>query len=101
MSAWHSKHFWSAAASFKGSGSMGFYAGASLWWTSVDLDGYGSASDSDPVLFGGIQTNSGSMAWTLGAQLFMGDDTEFGIVAGMSMNKGANAIRRIGSVFRK
>jgi len=89
------------AASFTGSGSMGFYAGASLWWTSFCIDGYGSDSDSDPVLFGGIQSKSGSMAWSLGAELFMGDDTEFGIVAGVSMNKAASAISHIGKLVRR
>lgn len=89
------------AASFAGSGSMGFYAGASLWWGSVDIDGYGSASNSDPVLFGGIQSKSGSMAWSLGAQLLMGDDTEFGIVAGVNMNQAASAINHIGKLIRK
>jgi hypothetical protein len=89
------------AASFAGSGSMGFYAGASLWWGSVDIDGYGSSSDSDPVLFGGIQSRSGSMAWSLGGQLIMGNDTEFGIVAGVNMNQAASAINHIGKLIRK
>ena len=89
-----------AAASFKGSGSMGFYAGASLWWRQVEFQDQ-TASDSDPVLFGGIMANAGSMAWTLGGQLFMGDDTEFGIVAGLSMNKGASAIRHVGKLLKK
>jgi hypothetical protein len=90
-----------AAASFAGTGSMGFYAGASLWWTQVDVDNAGSASDSDPVLFGGIQSTSGSMAWSLGGQLFMGDDTEFGVVFGLGMNSGASAIRHIGRALRR
>jgi len=88
-----------AAASFASSSPISFYAGASLWW--VDIDVAGAESDTDPVLFGGLQGGSGSMAWTLGAQLYMGADTEFGIVAGLGMNQGASAIRRIGSVFRK
>ena len=90
-----------AAASFAGSGSMGFYAGGSLVWTQVDVDDFGSASNTDPLLFGGIQSRSGSMAWSLGGQLFMGDDTEFGVVFGIGMNSGASAIRHIGSLFRK
>jgi hypothetical protein len=90
-----------AAASFRASGPMSFYAGASLWWAQLDVDGGGSDSESDPVLFGGLQGNSGSLAWTLGAQLYMGEETDFGIVAGFSMNPGSSAIRRIGSVFRK
>lgn len=89
------------AASFAGSGTMGFYAGASLWWTQVDIDNFDSVSDSDPVLFGGIQSRSGSMAWSLGGLLYMGDDTEFGVVAGISMNSGASAIRQIGKLFKK
>ena len=90
-----------AAASFAGSGSMGFYAGASLWWTQVDPDVGESFSDSDPVLFGGIQSRSGSLGWSLGGQLYMGSDTEFAIVAGVSMNQGASAIRHIGKLFKR
>lgn len=89
------------AASFAGSGTMGFYAGASLWWTQVEIDDFDNASDSDPVLFGGIQTRSGSMPWTLGGVLYMGDDTEFGIVAGLNFGGAASAIRHIGKVFGK
>lgn len=89
------------AASFAGSGTMGFYAGASLWWTQVDIDNFDSVSDTDPVLFGGIQSRSGSLGWSLGGVLYMGDDTEFGIVAGVSMNQGASAIRHIGKLFKK
>jgi long-subunit fatty acid transport protein len=91
------------AASFAGSGSMGFYAGASLVWTQVDFESdlIEDFSDSDPVLFGGLQNRSGSMGWSLGAQLLLGDDTEFGIVAGISMNQGASAIRHIGKLIKR
>lgn len=89
------------AASFAGSGTMGFYAGASLWWTQVEVDDVGNSSDSDPVLFGGIQSRSGSMAWSLGGQLYMGDDTEFGIVAGVGFGQAASAIRNFGKALRK
>ena len=89
------------AGSFAGSGSMGFYAGASLLWSQVDIEDGESFSDSDPVLFGGLQSRSGSMGWSLGGSLLMGDDSEFAIVAGISMNQGASAIRHIGKVFRK
>ena len=89
------------AASFASTGTMGFYAGASLWWTQVEIDDFDNDSNSDPVLFGGIQSRSGSMAWSLGGLLYMGDDTEFGIVAGISMNQGASAVRHIGNLFRK
>ena len=89
------------AASFAGSGTMGFYAGASLWWTQIEVDDVDNFSDSDPVLFGGIQSRSGSLGWSLGGQLLLGDDTEFGIVAGISMNQGASAIRHIGKMFKK
>jgi len=82
-----------AAASFKSSETMSFYAGASMWWQSIDVDGFESVSDTDPVLFGGLQLASGPMSWTLGGQLFMGDDTEFGIVVGANMNRAASAIR--------
>jgi hypothetical protein len=90
-----------AAASFGGSGSMGFYAGASLWWRQVDPDGGESVSDSDPVLFGGLQGYSGSFGWSLGGQLLMGDDTDFGIVAGVHMHQASSAIRHIGKLFKK
>ena len=89
------------AASFAGSGSMGFYAGASLLWSQVDIEDGESSSDSDPVLFGGLQSRSGSMGWSLGGSLLMGDDSEFAIVAGISMNQGASAIRHIGKLLRK
>ena len=89
------------AGMFLGSGSMSFYAGASLWWQQIDIDDFGSDSESDPVLFGGLMANSGALSWTLGAQLYMGDDSEFGLVAGLSLNQGASAIRHIGSIFRK
>lgn len=90
-----------AAASFGGSGTMGFYAGASLWWTQVEVDNVGNSSDSDPVIFGGLQGYSGSFGWSLGGQLLMGDDTDFGIVAGIHMHQAANAIRHLGKAFRK
>ena len=90
-----------AAASFAGSGSMGFYAGASLWWTNVDPDVGESVSDTDPVLFGGLQSRSGSLGWSLGGQLYMGDDTEFAVVAGISLNQGASAIRNLPKLFRR
>ena len=91
------------AASFAGSGSMGFYAGASLVWTQVDFENdlLEDGSDSDPVLFGGLQSSSGSMAWSLGAQILMGDDTEFGIVAGVGFGQAASAIRHIGKLVKK
>ena len=89
-----------AAASF-GSGSPAFYAGASLWWTQVSPDVGESSSDSDPVLFAGIQGYSGSLGWTLGGQLLMGNDTEFGVVAGIHMHQAASAIRHVGKLFRK
>lgn len=89
------------AASFPGMGTMGFYAGASLWWRQVEFNDE-SSSDSDPVLFGGLQSMSGSMAWSLGAQLRLGDDdTNFGIVAGFGMNQAASAIRHIGRIARR
>ena len=81
------------AASFKRSATMSFYAGASMWWQNVEIDGGESASSTDPMLFGGLQLTSGPMAWTLGGQLFMGDETEFGIVIGANMNRAASAVR--------
>ena len=89
------------AASFAGSGTMGFYAGASLWWTQIEVDDVDNVSDSDPVLFGGLQSRSGSLAWSLGGVLYMGDDTEFGIVGGVSFAQGASAIRNIPKLFKK
>ena len=88
-----------AALSFGRSSSMSWYAGGSLLWSSIDVDGVGSSSDTSPLLFGGAQIASGAMAWTLGGQLLFGDnDTEFGIVLGANMNQGVNAIR---SFFRR
>jgi hypothetical protein len=84
-----------AALSFKRSETMSLYAGGSLWWTQVSVDGGGSASETDPVLFGGLQVASGAMAWTFGGQLYMGEDTEFGIIFGANMNQGVNAIRNL------
>lgn len=82
-----------AAASFAGSGSMGFYAGGSLVWSNLEIDGGGSASDTNPMLFGGIGSRSGSMGWKLGGQLLLGDDTEFGVVAGISFGAASSAFR--------
>jgi hypothetical protein len=82
-----------AAASFAGSGTMGFYAGGSLVWTNLEVDGGGSASDTNPMLFGGIGSRSGSMGWKLGGQLLLGDDTEFGVVAGVSFGGASSALR--------
>ena len=89
------------AAMFTGASSMSFYAGASMWFYQ---DSYGDISDSnsDPVLFGGIQSHSGSLAWSLGAQIRIGDsDTDLGVVAGINMSQAASAMRRLGSVFWK
>jgi hypothetical protein len=82
-----------AALSFGGSSAMSFFAGGSLWWTSFEVDGAGSSSDTSPVVFGGVNLASGAMAWTVGGQLLMGDDTEFGIVLGANMNQGVNPLR--------
>jgi len=90
-----------AALSFKSNNNMSWFAGGSLWYTSfsydVDIPGVDN-SDTSPVLFGGAQIASGSLAWTIGGQLLLGDDTEFGIVLGANMNQGASAIR---SFFRR
>jgi hypothetical protein len=91
-----------AAASFAGSGSLGFYAGASLWFWTLDIDALDeSVSETDPVLFGGITSKSGSMGWTLGAQLYMGEETDFAVVAGLSFNQAASAIQNIPKLFRR
>ena len=82
-----------AAFSFKRSETMSLFAGGSVWIQSVDVDGVGSASDNTTVLFGGLQIASGPMAWSLGGEIALGDDTEFGIVVGANMNKGVNALR--------
>jgi hypothetical protein len=89
-----------AAARFTGSGSMNFYAGGSLVWASIDVDGFGSASDTNPMLYGGVMSRSGSMGWTLGGQLLMGDDTEFGIVAGLNFGGAASALRNFANSIR-
>ena len=92
-----------AAVSFKSGSNMSWYAGGSLWLmtASFDVDVPGvdnSVSDNTPVVFGGVALTSGPMAWTLGTQIALGDDTEFGIVLGANMNQAASAIR---SFFRK
>ncbi|HEX6315428.1 MAG TPA: hypothetical protein VFZ73_11240 [Gemmatimonadaceae bacterium] len=90
-----------AAASFRGSGPVSFYAGASLWWQQIEVDGGGSDSETDPVLFGGLTGSAGSLGWTLGGQLYMGDDTEFGLVAGLNFNQAASMIRNLPKLFSK
>ena len=72
---------------------MGFYAGGSLVWQQFEFDGGGSTSDTNPMLFGGIGSRSGSMGWKLGGQLLLGDDTEFGVVAGISFAGASSALR--------
>jgi hypothetical protein len=92
-----------AAAQF-GSNAMKFYAGGSLLWTSYSFDsefGDVSGSDSDPVLFGGIMGASGSLGWTLGGGMKLGDDTDFAIVVGINMNKASSALRNFGRAIRK
>jgi hypothetical protein len=89
-----------AAASFAGSGSMGFYAGGSLVWASFEADGGGSASDTNPMLFGGIGSSSGSMGWKLGGQLLLGDDSEFGVVAGVTFGAAASALRNFAKAIK-
>lgn len=92
-----------AAARFGASGPMSFYAGGSLVWANFEVDGPGggSFSDTNPMLYGGLMGSSGSIGWTLGAQIVMGDsDTDFGIIAAINLNSGASAIRHIGKLFR-
>lgn len=90
-----------AAALFRGTGPMSFYAGASLWWQQFEPDIGESVSETDPVLFGGLMGSAGSLSWTLGGQIYIGDETDFGLVVGLSMNPGASMMRQIGSLFRK
>ena len=82
-----------AAARFTSSGPMSFYAGATLLWQNFDVDGFESVSETDPLLFGGVSGTSGSIGWTLGGMLKMGDGTDFAIVGGINMNQASNAIR--------
>ena len=82
-----------AALSFKATETMSWFAGGSVWFQTVDDDVFGSVSDNTTVLFGGLQIASGPMAWSLGGEVALGDDTEFGIVVGANMNQGVNAIR--------
>jgi hypothetical protein len=89
-----------AAASFAGSGSMGFYAGGSLLWSSFDSDFGGSGSDTEPLLFGGIASRSGSMGWKLGGQLALGDDSQVGVVAGISFGAASSALRNFAKLVR-
>jgi hypothetical protein len=75
---------------------------ASLWFWTLDIDALDeSVSETDPVLFGGITSKSGSMGWTLGAQLYMGEETDFAVVAGLSFNQAASAIQNIPKLFRR
>jgi hypothetical protein len=80
---------------------MGFYAGASLWFQQFEIDDVDSETETDPVLFGGLQSRSGSLGWSLGGQLYMGSDTEFALIAGVQLNQGASAIRSLPKLFRK
>lgn len=89
-----------AAASFAGSGTMGFYAGGSLVWANIEVDNGGSASDTNPMLFGGVQSRSGSMGWTLGGQLLLGDDTNLGVVAGLNFGTASSALRNFVKAIR-
>ena len=89
-----------AAASFAGSGTMGFYAGGALVWSQIEIDNFDSDSDTNPMLFGGIASRSGSMGWKLGGQLLLGDDTEFGVVAGVNFGTAASALRNFAKVLR-
>jgi hypothetical protein len=73
-----------------------------LWFWTLDIDALDeSVSETDPVLFGGITSKSGSMGWTLGAQLYMGEETDFAVVAGLSFNQAASAIQNIPKLFRR
>jgi hypothetical protein len=89
-----------AAANFAGTGTMGFYAGGSLVWQSFESDGGGSASDTNPMLFGGIGSRSGSMGWKLGGELLLGDDTRFGVVAGVSLGVASSALRNFAKAIK-
>jgi hypothetical protein len=89
-----------AAARFAGSGTMGFYAGGSLVWSQFEVDGGGSTSDTNPMLFGGIASSSGSMGWKLGGQILLGDDTNFGLVAGVSLGSASSALRNFAKSIR-
>ena len=92
-----------AAAKFGSSGPVGFYAGATLLWSSFEVSGPGggSVSETDPLLYGGITGNSGSLGWTLGGGLKMGEGTDFAIIAAVNMNKASSAIRSFGRAWRK
>ena len=82
-----------AALSFGSTGTMSLFAGGSVWVMQSDFDGVGSESTSDPVLFGGANFAAGAMALTVGGQLLLAEDTEFGIVRGANMNQGVNPLR--------
>lgn len=89
-----------AAAKFAGSGSMGFYAGGALVWSNVEIDDGESFSDTNPMLFGGLASSSGSMGWKLGGQILLGDDTNFGLVAGISIGGASSALRNFAKSIR-
>jgi hypothetical protein len=91
-----------AAARFTSSGPISFYAGATLMWSQFSIDGFDSVSETDPLLYGGVMGSSGSIGWTLGGGLKMGEGgSDFAIIVGANLNKASSAIRSFSQVFRK
>ncbi len=92
-----------AALSIKSSDKMSWYAGAAINMYTIDVDGFGSHSESDPSLYGGATFAMGKTAVSAGVVMFMGDESEFAlnVKASVPLGGGSNALRKIGSLFRK
>lgn len=92
-----------AALRIKSSDKMSWYAGGALNMYSIDIDGFGSTSSSDPSLYGGATFAMGNTMLSAGVVMFMNDeDTEFALNVGATLPLGgSSALRRIGSILRK
>lgn len=92
------------AASFKRSNTMSFYAGGSLYLNKYDYETIGgsvSDSDSDPVLFGGLSSNLGSMQVTAGAAVAFASETDIMLNLGFTNWQPTSAIRSLVSAIRR
>lgn len=93
------------AAAFKRSNTMSFYAGGSMFLNQYNYDdGFGgevSDSDPDPVVFGGVTSNMGSMQVIAGAAVAFGYNTDILLNVGFTNWTASSAIRSIYSALRK
>ncbi|NUQ11931.1 MAG: hypothetical protein HUU26_06300 [Gemmatimonadaceae bacterium] len=92
-----------AAIRIKSSETMSWYAGAALNMYTIDIDGSGSHSESDPSVHGGAVFAMGKGTLSAGIVAFMGDETDLALNLGASfpMGGGSSALRKIGSLFRR